>query len=86
MSVASSKSPFLRELGALDPKNTQCTLPGTQVFWPGCPGSCVCAQGRWCIYMLGREESLLPETYLDPHIFRVSWEECARSEGQVALQ
>ena len=37
-------------------------------------------------YVGEREESLLPETYLDPHMFRVPWEECARSEAQVALQ
>jgi len=37
------------------------------------------------LYVREREESLLPEISLDPHIFRVSWEECARSEGQVAL-
>lgn len=37
------------------------------------------------LYVGEREESLLPEAYLDPHIFQLSWEECARSEGQVAL-
>lgn len=36
-------------------------------------------------YVEEREESLRPETYRDPHIFRLTWEECARSEGQVAL-
>lgn len=32
------------------------------------------------LYVGEKEESLLPETHLDPHIFRGSWEECTRSE------
>lgn len=35
--------------------------------------------------MLGRRRSPFCHTYLDPHIFQVSWVECSRLEGQVDL-
>lgn len=59
---------------------------GTQVSWRGCHRFMRVWSGALVHLCAGaREESLLPETHLSPHIFRVSWEECARSERQVAL-
>lgn len=86
LSVASSKSPFPQELWAPDPGRTQRTVLGTQVSWRGCHRFMRVWSGALVHLCAGaREESLLPETHLSPHIFRVSWEECARSERQVAL-
>lgn len=72
MSVASSKSPFLQELWAPDPKRTPCTVLGAQVSWRGCHRFVRVRSGVLVYLYVGeKDESLLPRLPWSPHILGI---------------